>query len=164
MSKPLFPKFVSPPRPDGALVNIKSMKESKYFKLEELLKSDTALAAQIENLPSWSDVENLLDLAVFVLDPIREAWGQPLIVTSGYRSTRLNVAVGGVPTSAHVEGCAVDITLCSWSTRKISELYNLIAKMVDDGFIYVDQVIYYRKKKIIHISNDLPCRKQFIVK
>ena len=140
------------------------MKNSKYFKLEELLRSDKALAAQIENLPSWEDVENLEDLAVSVLDPIREAWGQPLIVTSGYRSPELNVAVGGVPTSAHMIGCAVDIALCHWSTRKVSELFNLIANMVEDGVIDVDQVIYYRKKKIIHISNDLPCRKQFIVK
>lgn len=140
------------------------MKESKYFRLEELLRSDKAMAAQIENLPSWIDVDNLLDLAVLVLDPIREAWGQPLIVTSGYRSPQLNAAVGGVPTSAHMDGCAVDITLCSWSARKISELYNLIANMVDDGVIDIDQVIYYRKKRIIHISNDLPCRKQFIVK
>lgn len=140
------------------------MKESKYFKLEELLKSDKALAAQIENLPSWTDVENLLDLAVLVLDPIREAWGQPLMVTSGYRSPQLNAAVGGVPTSAHMEGYAVDVALCSWSDRRISQLYNLIVSMVDDGVIDIDQVIYYRKKRIIHISNDLPCRKQFIVK
>lgn len=140
------------------------MKESKYFKLEELLKSDTALTSQIENLPSWSDVENLQDLATLVLDPIRQAWGQPLIVTSGFRSPKLNVAVGGVPTSAHMEGCAVDIVLPPWSTRKVSELYNLISMLVENGTIDIDQVIYYRKKKMIHISNDLPCRKQFIVK
>lgn len=150
--------------PLRALVNIHTMRESKYFKLEELLRSDTALSAQIENLPSWADVENLEELAVLVLDPIREAWGQPLIVTSGYRSPQLNAAVGGVPTSAHMEGCAVDVALCSWSTRKVSELYNLIAWMVESGSIDIDQVIYYRKKKIIHVSNDLPCRKQFIVK
>lgn len=140
------------------------MKISKYFRLEELLGSDTALALSIENLPSWSIVENLRVLAVSVLDPIREAWKQPLIVTSGYRSPKLNVAVGGVPTSAHMEGCAVDIALHHLSTRKMSQLYNLIVSMVDDGVIDIDQVIYYRKRKIIHISNDLPCRKQFIVK
>ena len=140
------------------------MKISKYFRLEELLGSDTALISSIENLPSWSDVENLRVLAVSVLDPIREAWRQPLIVTSGYRSPQLNAAVGGVPTSAHMEGCAVDIALHHLSSRKVSELYNLIASMVDDGLIDIDQVIYYRKKKIIHISNNLPCRKQFIVK
>ena len=140
------------------------MKISKYFRLEELLGSDTALTLNIENLPSWSIVENLRVLAVSVLDPIREAWKQPLIVTSGYRSPKLNVAVGGVPTSAHMDGCAVDIALHHLSTRKISQLYNLIVSMVDDGAIDIDQVIYYRKKKIIHISNDSPCRKQFIVK
>lgn len=147
-----------------ALVIISIMENSKYFKLEELLKSDTALASSIENLPSWLDVQNLRDLAILVLDPIRKAWGQPLIVTSGFRSPKLNAAVGGVPTSAHMEGCAVDLVLCSWSTRKVSELYNLIYSMVESGEIDVDQVIYYRKKKMIHISNDLPCRKQFIVK
>lgn len=140
------------------------MKESKYFKLEELLKSDTALASQIENLPSWSDVENLQELATLVLDPIRQAWGQPLIVTSGFRSPQLNAAVGGVPTSAHMEGCAADIVLPHWSTMKVGELYNLISWLVESGAIDIDQVIYYRKKKMIHISNDLPCRKQFIVK
>lgn len=140
------------------------MKESKYFKLEELLKSDTALAGQIENLPSWADVENLQELATLVLDPIRQAWGQPLFVTSGFRSPQLNVAVGGVPTSAHLDGCAVDVVLAPWSTRKVSELYNLIQWLVESGAIDIDQVIYYRKKKMIHISNDLPCRKQFIVK
>lgn len=140
------------------------MKESKYFKLEELLKSDTALAAQIENLPSWSDVENLRELSVLVLDPIRQAWGQPLIVTSGFRSPQLNAAVGGVPMSAHMEGFAVDIAIPQWSTRKVSELYNLISWLAESGAIDIDQVIYYRKKKMIHISNDLPCRKQFIVK
>ena len=140
------------------------MNHSKYFKLEELLQSDTALAASIENLPSWSDVDNLRELAVLVLDPIRQAWGQTLKVSSGYRSPQLNAAVGGVPTSGHMEGCAADITLCSWSTRKVSELYNLIVWLAKSGAIDVDQVIYYRKKKIVHISNDLPCRKQFIVK
>lgn len=140
------------------------MKESRYFKLEELLQSDTALAASIENLPSWLNVDNLRELAVSVLDPIRQAWGQPLKVTSGYRSPQLNAAVGGVPTSGHLEGCAADITLCSWSSRKVSELYNLIVWLAESGAIEIDQVIYYRKKKIVHISNDLPRRKQFIVK
>lgn len=140
------------------------MKRPKYFQLEELLKSETALNAQIENLPSWEDVENLQELAQLVLDPIRQAWGQPLIVTSGFRSPELNVAVGGVPTSEHMIGCAVDITLPALSEKKILDLYLLIEKLVEQGDIDVDQVIYYRKKKIIHISNDLPCRKQFIVK
>ena len=140
------------------------MKESKYFKLEELLKSNLALAAHIENLPSWADVCCLNRLAIEVLDPIREAWGQPLLVTSGFRSPQLNVAVGGVPTSAHMEGYAVDITIPYWSTKKISQLFSLITSMAEEEVIRIDQVIYYRKKKFIHISNYTLLRKQFIVK
>lgn len=140
------------------------MKESKYFSLEELLRSETALTAQIENLPSWADVENLIDLATLVLDPIRQAWGQPLIVSSGYRSTKLNAVVGGVYSSAHLYGCAADIVLPHWTTRKVSELYKLIQEMVERGDIDIDQVIYYRKKKMVHISSAPEYRKQFIVK
>lgn len=140
------------------------MGNSKYFELDELLRSETALNHGIENLPSWEDVENLHKLAVEVLDPIRVAWRQPLVVTSGYRSPELNAKVGGVVASAHMVGRAVDVRLVSWSTKSITDLFKLIQEMVDDGFIEVDQVILYRKKKIVHISNEYPSRKQFIVK
>lgn len=140
------------------------MKEPKFFRLEELLKSDTALAQGIENLPSWADVYCLNRLAVNVLDPIRSNWGEPLIVTSGYRSPGLNVAVCGVPGSAHLVGSAVDIVLPSWSSKKLLDLFNLINSMVEEGLIDVDQVIYYRKKKYIHISDDVLLRKEFIIK
>ena len=50
-----------------------------------------------------------------LLDPIREAWGKPIIVSSGYRCKELNALVGGVKNSHHLLGCAADITapLCS---------------------------------------------------
>lgn len=140
------------------------MGNSKYFDLDELLRSETALNCGIENLPSWEDVENLHQLAIEVLDPIRIAWRQPLVVTSGYRSPELNAKIGGVPNSAHLVGRAVDVRLVSWSTKSITDLFKLIQSMVEDGFIEVDQVILYRKKKIVHISNEYTKRKQFIVK
>lgn len=136
----------------------------KYFDLGELLRSDSALALGIENLPDWDDIPRLQELCLLVLDPLRNAWGQPLIVSSGFRTPELNAAVGGVPASAHIIGCAADVRLASWSKRSITELYNLIVQMVEDERIDVDQVILYRKKKFIHISNELPCRRQFIVK
>lgn len=136
----------------------------KYFDLGELLRSDSALAMGIENLPDWDDIPRLQELCLLVLDPLREAWGQPLIVSSGFRTPELNVVVGGVPASAHIIGCAVDVKLASWSKRSLSELYNLIVQMVEDESIDVDQVILYRKRNFIHISNELPCRRQFIVK
>lgn len=140
------------------------MKEPKYFELNELLRSETALNCGIENLPSWSDIENLHELAMDVLDPIRAQWGQPLVVTSGYRSPELNAKVGGVPASAHMIGCAVDVRLASWSKRSITDLFKVIQAMTEGGAIEVDQVILYRKKKIVHISHEYPARKQFIVK
>lgn len=140
------------------------MKNPKYFDLEELLRSETALNHGIENLPAWEDVENLKELATDVLDAVRLEWGQPILVNSGYRSVELNARVGGVPTSAHLVGRAVDVRLASWSTKSIIDLFKLIQTMTEDGLIEVDQVILYRKKKIVHISNEHPRRKQFIVK
>lgn len=140
------------------------MKNPKYFDLEELLRSETALNHGIENLPAWEDVENLRELATDVLDAVRVEWGQPILVNSGYRSVELNARVGGVPNSAHMVGRAVDVRLVSWSTKSITDLFKLIQTMTEDGLIEIDQVILYRKKKIVHISNEHPRRKQFIVK
>lgn len=140
------------------------MRNPRYFNLEELLRSETALNHGIENLPAWEEVENLKELATDVLEPIRIEWGQPIVVNSGYRSVELNAKVGGVPNSAHMVGRAVDVRLVSWSEKSITDLYKLIQAMTEDGLIEVDQVILYRKKKIVHISNEYPRRKQFIVK
>lgn len=140
------------------------MKDVKYFNLSEFLRSETALNHGIENLPYWYVVENLKELAMDVLDPIRIEWGQPLIIESGFRNPELNAVVGGVYNSAHIDGHAADVRLVSWSKKSITDLFKLIQTMTDDGLIEVDQVILYRKKNIIHISNEYPRRKQFIVK
>lgn len=81
---------------------------SRYFKLEEFLQSDTALRKRIANIPSWDVISNLNRLALF-LDGIREAWGSGIGVSSGFRSLQLNAAVGGVTGSAHIQGNAADI-------------------------------------------------------
>ena len=82
---------------------------SKYFKLEEFLRSDTALRKKIDNSPSWEVIANLNRLANF-LDEMREAWGSGIRVSSGFRCPALNSAVGGVQGSAHQYGNAVDIS------------------------------------------------------
>lgn len=81
---------------------------SKYFTLQELLKSDTAIKKKIDNTPSWEVVHNLERLADF-LDQLREAWGSGIRVSSGFRCPALNSAVGGVSNSAHQYGNAVDL-------------------------------------------------------
>lgn len=81
---------------------------SKYFDLSEFIYSDTAFRKGICNTPSFEIVENLSELAE-VLDGIREAWGSPIRVTSGYRCPELNKAVGGVANSGHLRGVAADL-------------------------------------------------------
>ena len=81
---------------------------SKYFTLQEMLRSETALRKKIDNSPSFEIVRNLERLAEF-LDQLREAWGSGIRVSSGYRCPQLNLAVGGVTNSAHQYGNAVDM-------------------------------------------------------
>lgn len=96
------------------------MQISKNFTLEELLKSPTALQWDFKEqfTPPEDVVENLIQLVVNVLQPLRDKIGRPIRVTSGYRSPRVNSKVGGastringrvVQTSQHVLGEAVDI-------------------------------------------------------
>lgn len=140
------------------------MNNPKYFELTELLKSETAVAHGIENLPTWELVETLKKFVSNTLDPIRIKWGQALIVSSGYRIPELNAIVGGSATSDHMEGLAVDLRLPLWSKRKLLDLFILIQIMAESGEIDIDQVIFYRKKKIIHIGAGEKLRRQFIVK
>lgn len=94
------------------------MNKPKYFSLEEMLRSSTALSKKIENLPSWEVIENLNELAINLLDPIREAWGSGIRVTSGLRVVRLNNLVKGVANSQHIYGCACDIVPVNGKTNE----------------------------------------------
>lgn len=81
----------------------------KYFTVPELCKSETAVKLGIDNKCNMGQMNNMLELIKNVLDPLREAFGKPIIVTSGFRSERLNKAVGGSKTSHHTKGMAADI-------------------------------------------------------
>ena len=85
------------------------MKKSRYFTLKELCRSRTALRKGIDNFPSFEVVSHLEELVAKLLEPLREAWGSPIAVTSGYRSSSLNRAVGGVRDSPHMKGYAADL-------------------------------------------------------
>ena len=64
---------------------------------------------KIDNFPAWQHVQNLQELTEKLLDPLREAYGKPINVTSGFRSKKLNEALKGSKTSAHLLGYAADL-------------------------------------------------------
>ena len=84
---------------------------SKNFTLEELTASATATAKGIKNNPGQTDIINLCALVHKVLQPLRDAMGQPIKIGSGFRSLALNMAVGGVSNSQHMRGEAVDLCI-----------------------------------------------------
>ena len=81
----------------------------KHFSISELTSSATALREGIDNRPSKCAYHLLHVLVEQLLDPIREAWGEPIVVSSGYRCKELNTLIGGVKNSHHILGCAADI-------------------------------------------------------
>lgn len=81
---------------------------SEHFTLQEMLRSGTAIAYGIDNTPTERDIENLRSLCRAVLEPLRRRFGR-IIITSGYRSKKLNKRVGGVKNSQHLYGEAADI-------------------------------------------------------
>ena len=90
----------------------------KYFTLYELCKSDTAKKQNIDNFPTWEVVDNLKRIVEEILDPLREWYKKPINVNSGYRSQKLNKAVGGVNNSFHLNGCGIDIDTNSTEENK----------------------------------------------
>ena len=81
----------------------------KYFTIAEMVKSETADRLGIDNRLPRELLDNAGYLIEKVLDPVREWYGKPIYVNSGYRCPELNKAVGGVADSFHLTGCAADI-------------------------------------------------------
>lgn len=88
---------------------IRNTVNGSYFTISELCRSDTAAARGIDNTPPPEVQSNLQALITNLLDPIRERYGAPITVTSGYRCAALNKAVGGVTNSQHLTGQAADL-------------------------------------------------------
>lgn len=86
-----------------------AMKLSNYLSLAEVTRSDTAKRKGISNEPTAEHLENLKTIAVDVFDKVREYFGVPIFVSSGYRSAALNKAIGGSSTSDHNLGKALDL-------------------------------------------------------
>lgn len=122
------------------------------FTLEELTASTTARRLGITNTPPQSAINNLRQLCLNVLQPLRVAYGKPIIVTSGYRCKELNSAVNGAQNSDHVYGNAADIRTVSDLPADNKKLFDLACKMIRDGRITVKQCIDEYGYNWIHLS------------
>ena len=120
----------------------------RNFTIQELTASATAEAKKIKNDPTPEAVENLKLLVDKVLDPLRDAYGKPIRVNSGYRSPALNAAVKGSKTSQHMKGQAADIT--GGSKQENKKLFELAQKL---NLPYC-QLIDEKNFSWVHISYD----------
>ena len=122
---------------------------SPHFELREFTESATARKYGIVNEPPAEAVENLKALCVHTLEPLREALGLPIVITSGYRCKALNDKIGHhSERSQHMSGCAADFHVGGPSRREL--LIQAFRQIMTDPKITFDQVIIY--PSFIHVS------------
>ena len=124
-------------------------KITMHFTLDELCASQTAKARGIQNKPGTAEIINLVYLAGYVLEPLREAMGEPIKIGSGYRCPQLNRAVGGVANSQHLTGQAADLCI-DGDLKKGKRWFDWIKTHLD-----FDQLIWEHNAKgtyWVHVS------------
>lgn len=134
----------------------------KYFTMSELTSSPTARRKGIDNTPNAAQRAALTALVANILDPLREAYGKPIVVTSGFRCPRLNRAVGGVAKSQHMKGEAADIRTLSDRPSDNKKLFDLIIKLglpfdqcIDEygyNWIHVSYTSQGNRRQVLHIG------------
>jgi hypothetical protein len=137
------------------------MNLSKSFTLNELTKSQEATRLGIDNTPNEEHILNLKLLCENVLQPIRDYYGMPVSVSSGYRSAKLCEAIGSSSKSQHTKGQAADFEIFGVANK---DLADFVVKNLD-----YDQCIleFWNENEPnsgwVHCSfNALGNRKQFL--
>lgn len=119
----------------------------KYFSIDEMLRSATAKRLGIDNMPSQDILNNLELFIETVLDPIREDWGGPISVSSGYRCPELNKAVGGAKNSGHQYGFCADLQV-KGGMKRVRELANFIFDWMKDHQMKFDELLFERSGNV----------------
>lgn len=101
------------------------MQLSKNLSLAEVIRSETAKRRGISNMPTDAHIANFKLLAEKVFQPIRDHFGVPIHISSGYRSAALNKAIGGAASSQHCSGEAIDIDMDGTSVTN-AQIFNYI--------------------------------------
>lgn len=137
----------------------------KYFSIDELTYSSISERHGIDNTPDVRIVDNLYRLVSSILDPLREKYGHPIVVNSGYRCQKLNKVVGGVKCSSHIDGRAADIRAVHACRRDNMQIGNILLAHINDWPI--DQVIFEKCDATgcplwIHVAFSRSPRRQVI--
>jgi len=120
-----------------ALIQYPKMKLSKNLTLQEATKSATAIKHGISNRPSGEHLSNLIQIANKVFQPLRDYYGKPIAVTSGYRSEALNDLIGGSSSSQHCKGEALDLDADVFGGLENWEIFEFIKNNLE-----FDQLIW----------------------
>ena len=97
------------------------MNLSKSFTLNELTKSQEATRLGIDNTPNEEQILNLKILCEKILQPLRDFYGMPVSISSGYRSVALCEAIGSSAKSQHTKGQAADFEIFGVPNKEVSE-------------------------------------------
>ena len=112
------------------------MQLSKNLALAEVTRSETAKRRGVSNMPTEAHIANFKLLAEKVFQPIREHFGVPIHISSGYRSAALNKAIGGAASSQHCSGEAIDIDMDGTAVTN-AQIFNYIKENLE-----FDQLIW----------------------
>jgi uncharacterized protein YcbK (DUF882 family) len=110
---------------------------SKYFALDEMIASQTATRRHIDNTPNSEQLQNLKETCMQA-DKVRAFLGGPMFISSGFRSAKLNAAIGGARTSSHLRGEALDFTCPSFGTPK-----EVFVALSNSGILFDQLILEY---------------------
>lgn len=127
-----------------------------YFTLDELTRSDYALRRGIDNEPDANAIKALMSLVDNVLIPVREAFGKPVIITSGYRCPKVNKAIGGSSTSDHCFGRAADFTIPGFPNYEVCE-------WIRDNLAYKQLIYEYGEAGWVHCAFAIGLNKRSVL-
>ena len=137
---------------DHTTVTLRGTRLSPHFMLAEMTRSQWASRHGVPNIPDDPVIiENLRQLCDNVLEPLRELAGTPIVVSSGYRSPRVNRAVGGAKQSQHMLGEAADITALEMSTKALFDVLRFSGIPFDqliNEFDYAWVHVSYRRERL----------------
>lgn len=129
------------------------MRITKNFTLEEFTKSETAKKFKIKNTPEDFEIENIINLVKNLMQPLRDHYNKPIIITSGFRCEELNRKIFGAFNSQHILGEACDFYVKGVDNKEV-------CNYIKDNMLF-DQLIL--EKSWIHVSYAQENREEYMI-